>query len=338
MKNVITWILLLALCTSASAQVAVSGFGFSRGTSKSTQEKEPKEYRFKKNNGKLIIEMNNVQIEGYDGNEVVISMLVAPQEVDERAAGLVGISGSGLRDNTGMGIYVGQDNDIADIRLLKNLINDTIQIKIPQQLSVSVLGTRAYGQGGISLKDIQGEIEVSASMSNVKLEGVTGPMTVKTGHGNIEAVLNSPVKGPISLMSTSGFVDIAVPVATRADVEIASTFGEILMSEDFNIQIAEAEKPADNSSNWGWVSSNLLGDGRVEVRSGGRSISGEEVAVKRDSTSNNLTYTVSGSPTVFFNRDRRAASGTLIGTINGGGEKIILRTGQGKIYFRTAEK
>lgn len=314
MKNVITLTLLLALCTSASAQIEVSGFGFSRRASNSVQEKEPKEYRFKKNSGKLIIEMNNVQIEGYDGDEVIISMMVETKEEDERAAGLVGIRGQGLRDNTGMGIHLSQDNDVTEIRVMNVFHEDSALIKIPKQLALSIIGSRAYGSTDIAIKNVQGEIEVSTTLSNIKLENVTGPMTVKTAQGNIEAILDAPVKGPVSLASSVGFIDIAMPVSTKADIELRNTLGEIYAAEEFNIDFTEREKESPGIYD--------DANGRISLN-------------ERVAEASGLTVRGRATATILGTGFQSSFRNSVKGVINGGGENISVRTAQGKIYLRT---
>lgn len=313
MKNLVTLIVLLALCTSVTAQVEVSGFGLTRETSNSSKQKQLKEYRFGMNSGKLLIEMNHVTVEGYDGNEVVISMPVESKEEDKRAAGLVGISGHGLRDNTGMGIHVTQGDDLAEIRLMNTFHEDSALIRVPKQLAISVIATRTYGGKKIDIKNIQGEIEVSTTLDDIKLEHITGPMTVKTFTGNIEVILDAPVRGPISLASSVGFIDVAMPVNTKADIDLRNTLGAIYASEEFNIDFAEREK--EQSSIYDRVN---------EAR----------VAAKVIET-NRLTGRGTDATTIFGTGIQSSSRNSVIGTINGGGENISVRTAQGKIYLRT---
>jgi len=76
------------------------------------------EYKVNKNNGKLTINMGSATIEGYNGDQIVFSSLKAEAEADPRAKGLRAINGSGLTDNTGLGISVvekGADIEVNEV-------------------------------------------------------------------------------------------------------------------------------------------------------------------------------------------------------------------------------
>ena len=72
-----------------------------------------KEHKIQMSSGLLSIEqVNEVSIEGHSGSEVIITTNhQRDEEEDERAKGLRIINGSGLTDNTGIGLSISKESD-----------------------------------------------------------------------------------------------------------------------------------------------------------------------------------------------------------------------------------
>jgi hypothetical protein len=66
---------------------------------------------------------------------------------------------------------------------------------------------------------------------------VTGPLKIKTVHGDIEASLGAALKNPIDIESVHGHVDVGLPLTTKANLKLSTNFGEILVDPDFKIEI-----------------------------------------------------------------------------------------------------
>lgn len=81
------------------------------------------------------------------------------------------------------------------------------------------------------------EIEVDAQYNSIELENVTGPLTVKTIYGHVDARLDASMKGPVSIVSVYGYVDLAIPVTTKANLKMSTSYGEILADPDFKIDV-----------------------------------------------------------------------------------------------------
>ena len=93
-----------------------------------------------------------------------------------------------------------------------------------------------YG-GKAIFKNMSNEIEVDAQYNSIELENVTGPLTVKTIYGHVEAIMDPAMKGPISIVSIYGFVDVAMPATTKASIKMSTSYGEILADPAFKIDI-----------------------------------------------------------------------------------------------------
>jgi predicted membrane protein len=204
---------------------------------------QAQEYKVAKSTGRLEIkEVNHVVIEGSTSNEIVFSSRSGKRDDDERAKGLRSISNSGLEDNTGLGISVVDKGSVIEVQQLKKMDGPEITIKVPKGVVVSIVHTSPYGDE-IEFKNVEGEIEASTVHSGIVLNNVTGPMTVKTVHGDIETTLGANIKSPVSIVSVHGHVDVALPVSVKANVKLSTVYGEIFVDPDFKIEL---EKTQDN--------------------------------------------------------------------------------------------
>ncbi len=195
------------------------------------------DYKLSKSTGKLDIkDLNDVEIEGTSGNEIVFTSRNGKRENDERAKGLKAISAMGLEDNTGFGLSVVDKGDVIEVRQLKKMDGPDVKILVPKGVSVSFSHSSPHGSD-VKFINVEGEIEVSTVHSGVYLDNITGPLTINTVHGEIVAKLPATFKSPISLISVHGPVDLAMPVATKTDLKLSTVYGEIFVDPDFKIQM-----------------------------------------------------------------------------------------------------
>lgn len=199
------------------------------------------EYKVAKNSGRLEIYLGRVTVEGYNGSEIVFSSQDGRGEKDERSVGLKAINGMGLDDNTGLGINVADKGNVVEVRQMKKTNNPDVKIMVPKGVIVFFAYESQYG-GEVTFRNMENEIEVSANYNSVALENVTGPVTVKSVYGHVEADFGGNVKGPISIVSIYGYVDVSLPVATKANLKLSTSYGEILVAPEFKIDI---EKQGD---------------------------------------------------------------------------------------------
>ena len=195
------------------------------------------EYKVAKSSGRLEINIGRVVVEGHSGNDIIFTSLEhRNKEEDERAKGLEAINGSGLKDNTGLGINVSEKDNVIRVSQLKKMNSPDIKILVPKGVIVSFEFDSQYG-GDAKFKNMENEIEVSAQYNSVELDNITGPLTVKTIYGHVEANFNNNIKGPISIVSVYGYADVTLPVATKADLKLSTSYGEILVAPEFKIEV-----------------------------------------------------------------------------------------------------
>jgi hypothetical protein len=122
------------------------------------------------------------------------------------------------------------------VRQLKKTNSPDVKILVPKGIIVSFAYESQYG-GKAKFKNMTNEIEVDAQYNSIELENVTGPLTVKTIYGHVEATMDAAMKGPISIVSIYGYVDVAMPSATKANIKMSTSYGEIFADPEFKIDI-----------------------------------------------------------------------------------------------------
>lgn len=306
------WILMALLIGSATLTFA--------------QTKELKEHRFKKTSGTLRIEMGLVNVEGYKGDEVIVSRMVETRAKDPRAEGLVGLSSIGLGRNVEeVGVFIQEEGDVTKIRLSKMGKGDTIFVKVPEHLHVVIQGAGAlfstsnvfFTASNVSVKGMTGELEIASTSGNINLKNITGPVTAKTAVGNIEASFNAAVKGPVSLMATTGFIDVALPKSTKAMLDLSTTMGELYAAPELNMEV---------------LTENIAGNEAEDVTRVATVGVGEAIAKSMPAS-----VWPKFSAGVWAKSTITGINSQVKAMLNGGGEDIILRSAQGKIYLRVTE-
>jgi hypothetical protein len=204
------------------------------------------EFKLAKSSGKLVINLPSVRVEGHSGNDIIFSSAHTDREEDERAKGLRPINGSGLQDNTGLGINVSDKGTTYEVNPITAKGRE-ITIKVPRGVSVSYSFNKVMNAGKATFKNVEGELEVSVQYNSVELDNVTGPVTAKAIYGGIDAKFSDNIKGPISIVSIYGHVDVEIPTSTKANLKMKTSHGEILASSDLKIEL-------DRSSNVEMVS------------------------------------------------------------------------------------
>jgi hypothetical protein len=197
---------------------------------------DAQQYKVAKNSGRLEIHLGRVTVEGHNGNEIIFTSKDGEQDKDERAEGLRSINSLGLDDNTGLGINVTVKGDVVEVNQLKKMNAPDVKILVPKAVIVFFEHESQYG-GDVVFSNLENEIEVSVQYNSVQLENVTGPLTVKSIYGGVDATFGATMKGPISIVSVYGHVDVTMPESTKANLKMSTSYGEILVSPEFKIDI-----------------------------------------------------------------------------------------------------
>lgn len=274
-----------------------------------------KEYRLAKTSGQLKLNVNGAIVEGYDGKEIIFSTQNAPAvEVDERAKGLVAITASGLTDNTGMGISVTENGQDVNVNMVSKRSIGILTIKVPQNMKVSFANNSTLNRDEVILRNLKGEIEVSANYNRVKLENNTGPMNIKTVYGSVDASFNSDIKGPVSIISVYDYVDVALPASTKVNIELGTSYGKLYSGKEFTIEIDKTPNEKNNERN------------NVTTVTTGRTGGGQ---VNSDAFFNSTLSSINGLTSVYGSNGER-----IKGKLNGGGTDLIIKSTYKNVYLR----
>jgi hypothetical protein len=197
------------------------------------------EFKIAKSSGKLQLYIGKVTVEGYDGKEIIFTSKDGADGKDERAQGLRAINSLGLEDNTGLGVNVTEKGDVVEVYQLKKMNSPNVKIMVPKGVIVSFSHESQYG-GTAVFKNMENEIEVSATYNSIELENVTGPLTIKSVYGSVDCIFGQNVKGPVSIVSIYGHVDVTLPVVTKANLKMSTSYGEIYVAPEFKIEIEKS--------------------------------------------------------------------------------------------------
>lgn len=189
--------------------------------------------------------VGNAEITGYSGNEIIFTTESKDEDESERAEGLHAINSLGLTDNTGIGLSVAENGANIDVNPLSKRSDREYKIQLPQNVKVFYEHSTPYGDE-LVIKNISSEIEASTVHNDIHLENVTGPMTINTVHGEVDAIFTTVNQSsPISIVSVHGLVDVSLPANTKANLKLTNTWGEIFTDMDIAF---DKSSDASNSS------------------------------------------------------------------------------------------
>lgn len=220
----------------AASFMVMSTHTFAQKETTNVSEEDSKTFKLAVSKGKLNLDLGRATIEGYNGNEIVFSTKIRSRDNDERAKGLRSINSSGLDDNTGLGINVIEKNGVIEVKQLQQMTPPNIKILVPKGILISYSHQSQFGST-ITFKNIENEIEATASYNNIVLENVTGPATINTIYGSIDAKFNQNVKGPLSVVSIYGHVDVTIPKSAKANVKLSTSYGDILIAPELSLKL-----------------------------------------------------------------------------------------------------
>lgn len=323
-----------------------------------TQALAQKEFKLSKSGGKLTINnISNLKVEGYDGKEIIFSAAAKKNEKteDPRAAGLSALSSSGF-DNTGIGISVTEKENTVVVSPIERDVKLTVKLPQGVALSIKTSGFSHRDSTVIVLNNLKGEIDASTQYENFNLNNITGPISLKTLYGNIEGKLMPSFKGPISLVSVYGFIDVTVPDQAKADLTVSSQYENLYAAKDLKLVMDENPVRVEGQNIQVYTvdgfSTSTSTSTTTSAKSKGKTVTStsespsvavamavptppnpeKPAAPKKSATIvGDGVFNFAASPSVFS----YAFGGTTVnGKLNGGGEKIVLKSTYGKIYLR----
>jgi len=184
--------------------------------------------------GQLTLEdfPGNLPVEGYSGNEIIITSTSGRFDPPDRAKGLKPIYGGGT-DNTGVAVAMEKNGNKVSFRCLLPITKGAdYRIKVPDNLVLKI--HRGCERGGeTTVQNMKNEIDFDGC-HEVKLKNVTGPLVISTISGGVDVVFSEISKDKsISIASVSGEVDVTIPAKAGVDVDMSTISGSMYSDFDF---------------------------------------------------------------------------------------------------------
>ncbi|MEM9822408.1 MAG: DUF4097 family beta strand repeat-containing protein [Bacteroidota bacterium] len=193
--------------------------------------------------GKVIINgVGNLNVEGYDGNEVIIMEMLYELNRPDLSEGLKKMHSN----KSDIEVEITHEIKGDELVIEAHGRAGRYHLKIPRQLDVAVkshTGSYYYYDGlkNLNFKNIDGEIEVFADGSiDVNIEGAKGSMSIVTyGNITVDFAALSPT-GVYAFDTYLGHVNVALPRATATSLQLRSKKGDIY--SDLAIQMLRQDK------------------------------------------------------------------------------------------------
>jgi lia operon protein LiaG len=189
---------------------------------------------------KLIIKdfSNDLPIEGYSGNEIIITSISGETAPPEKAKGLKAIYPGGS-DNSGIGVNAEKSgNNITITCLVPFTRHAEYKMKIPDNLAIQ-LESGCERSSDVTISNMKNELDIQ-NCHDITLKGVTGPLVLSSIAGDISIDFSSIASDkPFSVNSVSGDIDITLPAKTAANLELGTINGSFY--SDFDLSISEKD-------------------------------------------------------------------------------------------------
>lgn len=195
-----------------------------------------------KNKVEIFNLIGKITLKNSTSNSIVIESdfnLDKPDRAD--GLNLLGTS----EDNTNLGINVSEDGGSVKIAgVTKKVQEYSYTISIPDGMSVNLDYHSPFAHDNLEIDSYSGSVEIKTLTASVKITNCTGPFTVNTISGDIEAEFSSLNQDePTSLASVSGLVDITLDANTKANLTLSNITGDVY--NNLNLVSEEKENGSD---------------------------------------------------------------------------------------------
>lgn len=193
-----------------------------------------------KNRIEVVNLIGKIELKNASGGAIVIESDFN-LEKPERAEGLQ-LLGS-TEDNTEMGINVTEKDGVVTISGVTKKVQDyAYTISVPEGMAINIDYHNPFANDDMHIDSYNGSVEVKTLTANVKISNCTGPFTVSSVSGDIEATFSSLNQDqPTSLASVSGLVDVSLATNTKATIEVKNITGDVYNNLDLVSNSAKGE-------------------------------------------------------------------------------------------------
>jgi len=120
-----------------------------------------------------------------------------------------------------------------------------IEIRVPSRTNLKLEGLNG---AGITVENVEGEIEAEHLNGGIRLTNVSGSVVAEAHNGNVTVVLTRLAgEKAMSFISFNGNVDVTLPAAAKANMRMRSDNGDVFT--DFNLQLGQTPQPQPDRRN-----------------------------------------------------------------------------------------
>ncbi len=174
----------------------------------------------------------DLPVEGYNGNEIIITASSDDFTPPEKAKGLKAIYPSGT-DNTGIGLDVQKTgNQVSVTCLIPFTRGGEYKLRVPENMALE-FESGCERSNRIIISGTRNEIDID-NCHDISLKDVTGPLVLSTIGGDIDVSFSSiNSEKPFSVTSISGDIDINLPAKTSTNLELHTINGAFYSDFEF---------------------------------------------------------------------------------------------------------
>lgn len=216
-----------------------------------------------------IIELNFApdSIEAYDGKEVILKSLVEKEE-QELVDDLVLINSNGEADNTRMRLRVEKNvsGDFLSISEMDMQGVTGVKVMVPKAVKIVIKYNSTYQNEKITLLNLSSELDVAVRFNPITIKNVTGPVTINSMYGKIDAIFDKEPTMPVSLISSYGDVSVNIPSSSKVDVNLKTSWGKIYVPQAL---VGKLKKEGDAEGKKEQLKGSLNGGGNPFILNSG---------------------------------------------------------------------
>jgi len=165
----------------------------------------------------------DIRITGVDGDAVTVESTLTPKNSKPARPG-------GLRRlDDEVSFELTEKDNVITLRLAGDNPwaghDAEFKISVPRTMALNL---KTDAGGDLTVKGVEGDIEVNNMNGEVELDGLVGSAVINTMNGEVRAVYaKAPVK-PVSITSMNGEVELRIPADTKANIRMRTHNGSIL--------------------------------------------------------------------------------------------------------------
>jgi DUF4097 and DUF4098 domain-containing protein YvlB len=200
-----------------------------------------------------------ITVKGYDGKEVIVEATPrghiignAEDEGDEEGEDKSENKHPGMMrlKSGGGGLNVEESKNVMEISIPSWKADIDLIIQVPLNTSLEL---QAVNNGGISVENVSGDIEVANVNGGITLSRISGSAVAQTVNGDVKVTFSRlDGKKPLSLITLNGDVDVTLPATVKADLKLKiDNEGEIYSDFELTVQNKTQKTVEDKRSHGG---------------------------------------------------------------------------------------